>query len=209
MVDENGYLKIIDFGAAKKIDKNFTNTVIGTPFFMAPEVLNGSSYSYSCDYFSIGVVIFYLYYGKYPFGHGVNDAFRIYKEILNKKLCFDGLDKQNTELNNLLTILLLKNPNERCINFEVIKHHTFYNGFDWDKLFIKKLKAPIIPEKSNKYGPDCLRNTFTPFSSFMENEKALESYKYLSSRIEFEQMEKNNMMNLSDMLKYKNWFDEF
>ena len=39
MVDENGYLKIIDFGAAKKIDKNFTNTVIGTPFFMAPEVL--------------------------------------------------------------------------------------------------------------------------------------------------------------------------
>ena len=209
MVDENGYLKIIDFGAAKEIDKNFTNTVIGTPFFMAPEVLNGSPYSFSCDYFSIGVVLFYLYYGKYPFGHGVNDAFKIYKEILNKKLSFDGLEKQNTELNNLLTILLLKNPSERCINFEVIKHHMFYNGFDWDKLFIKKLKAPIIPEKSNKYGPDCLRNLFTPFCSFMENEKALESYKYLSSRIEFDQMEKSNMMNLSDMLKYKNWFDEF
>ena len=210
MVDETGYLKMIDFGAAKKIDKNYTNTIIGTPFFMAPEVLNGSSYNYSCDYFSVGVILYYLYYGKYPFGHGINDAFRIYKEILNKKLSFDGLEKQNVELNNLLTILLLKNPSERCVNFEVIKHHNFYHGFDWDKLFIKKLKAPIIPEKSNKYGPDCLRNTFTPFNSFIENEKALETYKYLSSRIEFQDpLSGDNMMNLSDMMKNKNWFEEF
>lgn len=40
MVDEDGYLKMIDFGTAKII-KGRTYTTIGTPHYMAPEVING------------------------------------------------------------------------------------------------------------------------------------------------------------------------
>ena len=47
MVDTNGYLKIIDFGTAKVLT-NYTSTIIGTPHYIAPEILQGKGYSLSC-----------------------------------------------------------------------------------------------------------------------------------------------------------------
>lgn len=49
MVDEDGYLKIIDFGTAK-IVKGRTFTVVGTPHYMAPEIIVGKGYDYTVDY---------------------------------------------------------------------------------------------------------------------------------------------------------------
>lgn len=78
-----GYLKIVDFGTAKEI-KEFTHTVIGTPYYFAPEILLGKGYSFPVDYWSIGVCLYEIYYGKYPFGNGCQDVMDIYKEILQK-----------------------------------------------------------------------------------------------------------------------------
>jgi cGMP-dependent protein kinase len=83
MVDANGYLKLIDFGTAKKIT-DFTHTVIGTPHFMAPEVLNGKGYSFSSDYWSIGICIFFIFYGYYPLGQNAHDVMDIYRDIIDK-----------------------------------------------------------------------------------------------------------------------------
>lgn len=54
MIDDTGYLKLIDFGAAKII-KGRTHTIIGTPSYTAPEVYIGEGYSYTSDYWSLGV----------------------------------------------------------------------------------------------------------------------------------------------------------
>lgn len=83
MVDKNGYLKLIDFGTAKKIS-DFTHTVIGTPHFTAPEVLTGKGYSFSCDFWSVGVTMYYIFYGSLPYGSNAHDIMEIYKEILHK-----------------------------------------------------------------------------------------------------------------------------
>ena len=56
MVDEDGYLKLIDFGTAK-VMKGRTYTTIGTPHYMAPEVIMGLGYSLSVDWWSIGVIL--------------------------------------------------------------------------------------------------------------------------------------------------------
>lgn len=53
MVIENGYCKLIDFGTAKQI-LDRTSTIIGTPHYMAPEVILGEGYSFAVDYWSIG-----------------------------------------------------------------------------------------------------------------------------------------------------------
>jgi cGMP-dependent protein kinase len=53
IVVENGYIKLIDFGTAKIISDR-TATIIGTPHYMAPEVILGEGYSFPVDYWSIG-----------------------------------------------------------------------------------------------------------------------------------------------------------
>ncbi len=83
MVDNNGYLKIIDFGTSKMIN-DFTQTIIGTPHYIAPEILLGKGYSLTSDYWSLGICMYEIFYGSYPFGNNANDILEIYKEILNK-----------------------------------------------------------------------------------------------------------------------------
>lgn len=83
MLDYNGYLKLIDFGTSRKL-KNYSQTVIGTPNFIAPEVLLGKGYSFPCDYWSIGICLFYIFFGILPFGHKALELMDIYKEIVEK-----------------------------------------------------------------------------------------------------------------------------
>ncbi len=83
MIEKNGYLKLFDFDTAKVI-KDFTHTIIGSPHYMAPEVILGQGYSLSCDYWSLGICLYEIYYGYKPFGRNCVDILNVYKEILNK-----------------------------------------------------------------------------------------------------------------------------
>lgn len=61
MVQADGYLKIIDMGTCKSLktsNANKTYTIIGTPNYMAPEILSGNGYSYSVDLWSLGIILF-------------------------------------------------------------------------------------------------------------------------------------------------------
>jgi len=67
MYDKQGEVKLIDFGLAKQVvGKEKLHTVAGTPYFIAPEVLNGN-YGKECDFWSVGVLLYLLVTGSYPF----------------------------------------------------------------------------------------------------------------------------------------------
>jgi cGMP-dependent protein kinase len=83
MIDNNGYLKLIDFGTSKIIN-DFTNTIIGTPHYIAPEILQGKGYSLSSDIWSMGICMYEIFYGIYPFGQNAYDILDIYKDILHR-----------------------------------------------------------------------------------------------------------------------------
>ena len=83
MVLGNGYIKLIDFGTAKAI-KDKTNSVIGTPQYMAPEVIMGDYYSFEIDFWSIGICLYEFYCGNIPFGENANEQLDIYVAIINK-----------------------------------------------------------------------------------------------------------------------------
>ena len=83
MIDEKGYLKVIDFGTAVII-KDFTSTITGTPHYIAPEVLLGRGYSFSADYWSIGILAFEIYFNYYPFGNKATDPMEVYKDVIKK-----------------------------------------------------------------------------------------------------------------------------
>ena len=63
MICETGHLKLIDFGLSKILDEDRTFTVCGSPEYMAPELLSKQGYSYSVDFWSLGVLIYELYSG--------------------------------------------------------------------------------------------------------------------------------------------------
>ena len=144
IIDSNGYLKMIDFGTAK-ILHNYTNTVIGTPHYISPEILDNSGYSLSCDFWSVGVCMFEMFYGVYPFGHYANEVLQIYKEVLRKEPHFPSNEPKYSHVNSFIKDLLTKKVNQRICNVSVLKKKPFFEGFDFDQLIDFKLKPPYIP----------------------------------------------------------------
>ena len=83
MVLENGYIKIIDFGTAKLIEDK-TKTTLGTPHYMAPEMIMGNGYSFEVDYWAIAVCMYEFICGEVPFGENSEDTMEIYLSIKNE-----------------------------------------------------------------------------------------------------------------------------
>lgn len=90
MLDQQGYLKLIDFGVAKKIEegKSKTFTVIGTPHYMAPEVMRGHGYGTEVDIWSLGVMMFEFVCGALPFGDDADDPGDVCGAVLKDPITF-------------------------------------------------------------------------------------------------------------------------
>ena len=159
MIDSNGYLKMIDFGTAKVLN-DYTNTVIGTPHYISPEILQGKGYSLSCDFWSVGICMYEIFYGMYPFGHYANEVIEIYKEIIHKEISFPSENPQYVKVNMFIKELLQKKVNQRICNVRILKSKPFFEGFDWDKLVDFKLVPPYIPGKNDMSNYLKIKNPF-------------------------------------------------
>jgi len=68
MQDNLPFVKIIDFGFAKSFKNGQTfKEKLGSPMFIAPEVLSDKPYTEKCDIWSIGVISYYILCGFEPF----------------------------------------------------------------------------------------------------------------------------------------------
>jgi cGMP-dependent protein kinase len=164
MIDNNGYLKMIDFGTAKVLT-DYTSTVIGTPHYIAPEILQGKGYSLSCDFWSVGITLYEIFYGIYPFGNYANEVIEIYKEILHKEFIFPSDNVKYQHVNSLITDLLTKKVNQRICNVSVLKKRPFFNEFDFDQLNDFKLSPPYTPPSVDL--SQYLLNTETPYEDIV------------------------------------------
>ncbi len=66
---KNSEIRIIDFGLSKRFNQEDVEPfreIVGTPHYVAPEVLKGR-YDSRCDYWSIGVIMYFLLSGRVPF----------------------------------------------------------------------------------------------------------------------------------------------
>ena len=142
-LDKEGYIKLIDFSCAKYLQGK-TFTLVGTPHYLAPEVINGQGYSYTADMWSLGVTIYLILYGNFPFGDDLNDPMQIYQQILNHRLVFPSRVDPLSKCRDFLSILLNKTASQRG-SVEKIKNHPWFLGLDWDMMLSKQIKAPFIP----------------------------------------------------------------
>lgn len=208
MIDTDGYLKLLDFGCSKKI-KLYSQTIVGTPNYMSPEVLKGMEYSFNCDYWSVGVCCYLIYFGVLPFGEKINDMMQLYKDILKAKV---KIPKDCPLIvKELIDGLLKKDVTQRINNFDKVYECQIFQNFDWDNLLRKKFKPPFIPVSDDFWGKSNLKNLASPFDKFIEKKNS-ENYDYYNNMKSYE----NNENNLGENNYYENndefnnkWFEYF
>ncbi|KAM0940635.1 putative protein kinase AGC-RSK-2 family [Dioscorea sansibarensis] len=115
-----------------------SNSFVGTEEYVAPEIIAGKGHDYGVDWWSLGIVLYEMLYGRTPF-KGENRKETFYR-ILSKSPELVG---ESTPLRDLIGRLLEKDPEKR-IRCEGIKGHEFFKGVDWESL-LRISRPPYIP----------------------------------------------------------------
>ncbi|CAJ0937286.1 unnamed protein product, partial [Mesorhabditis belari] len=153
LLTNTGYLKLVDFGFAKKLASGRkTWTFCGTPEYVSPEIILNKGHDQAADYWALGIYICELMLGRPPFQ--APDPMKTYTLILKG---VDALEIPNRRIGKTATALVKKlcrdNPAERLGSgsggVNDIRKHRWFMGFDWEGLRSKTLKPPIIPKVSN------------------------------------------------------------
>ena len=112
-------LKLIDFGLSAYIDKS--KNVVGTPYYMSPEIIDGKSYPQS-DIWSLGVIVYLSLTGKYPFDSEGNE--KIFYLIKNKEINLQPLNESecSDEAKDFIIKCLNKDYKKRMTTAECLTH---------------------------------------------------------------------------------------
>src|SRR3989338_4442383 len=132
---EQGILKIADFGfATELVDHNdLHKSICGTPLYMAPEILSKISYGKQVDFWSLGVILYHLYYNKFPY-NAPNFPSLISKLKTSSPSYLSSVKIHPLALDFLLK-LLDKDPLLRP-NFSTILSHPYFSlSFSSDDIF--------------------------------------------------------------------------
>ena len=142
----NGYIKLSDFGLAKKMENETTFTMCGSPEYYSPEMIRKSGYNKSTDFWSLGILLYEMLIGCTPFID--SDPLKIYKNINQGKILFPNKIDKNAKF--IIRHFLITDPHKRlgCTKNGIadIIEEPFFNNFDWKNLLYKHLEAPFIPE---------------------------------------------------------------
>lgn len=116
LLDSNGDVKLVDFGLSRVLTDQQV-TVVGTPYYLAPEVLGGV-YSFECDMWSLGVVLYFALFGCVPFK--AEDSSMLFHRIANVRPTFP--QEASPDSVSFLQRLLSKNPKRRMTPAEAFTH---------------------------------------------------------------------------------------
>ncbi|KAH8867229.1 Protein kinase C iota type [Schistosoma japonicum] len=157
LMDSEGHIKLTDYGMCKEgiIGDMTTTTFCGTPNYIAPEILKGESYSFSVDWWALGVLLFEMLAGRSPW-EGVGQSANpdqntedyLFQIILTRPIRFPR--SISVRATNILSGFLKKVPAERlgCApdsSFADIMNHAFFAPIDWVALEQKQVPPPYRP----------------------------------------------------------------
>lgn len=120
--EENSQIKITDFGLAMLEGQPdiHANAIVGSPGYIAPEVLERKEYGPECDVWSMGVILYILFVGGPPF-HGRNDH-EIYRSIRKGKFRYPRNCKVSSLARDLVAKMLVVDPKYRITVNGVLNH---------------------------------------------------------------------------------------
>ncbi|ESN91596.1 hypothetical protein HELRODRAFT_70373, partial [Helobdella robusta] len=174
LIDARGHIKLTDYGMCKEGigPGEFTSTFCGTPNYIAPEILRGEDYSYSVDFWSLGILMYEMMSGRSPFeivaqtdNPDQNTEDYLFQVILEKPIRVPRL--LSAQASSVLKGLLNKNPRERLgsppnSGIKDLKSHPFYKGLCWSQLSMCQINPPYKPIGENGDDMDVSLMYFDP-----------------------------------------------
>lgn len=149
LIDAKGHTKLADFGFSKLLDpKEKLKTLCGTSDYLAPEIILGTGYNHSVDWWAFGVLLFEFLTGHPPFFDRV--PVKIYEKIVSGK--FEIPDDIDEDAKILIMRLLDLNAETRLGSLEgaqEIKRMDWFKGVDFGKALRKDVCPPWIPRFSS------------------------------------------------------------
>ena len=181
---KNGKIKIGDFGIAKALTntKNNATTIIGTPYYFSPEIINGEPYNYKTDIWSLGVVLYEMCCLKLPFES--NNIAQLSIKIMKGK--YDPIPNRYSKnmanlIKNMLNIDQKLRPN---IN--------------------EVLQSPLLKNyHNNKYANKSSKNLSSNKKPIINSYKSQYNFKINEQLLEQKQNERKSLVNKNSNYKEK------
>jgi len=150
LLSESGHAHLTDFNIAVHFQEDQPlKAVAGSMAYMAPEVLGKKGYFSAVDWWSLGVMMYELLYGKRPFRAKTNQE--LTHAIIHEQVQYPAHSSISSECINVMKAFIERNVQKRlgaleAGGFEKIKTHPYFADVDWVKLENKELTPPFIPD---------------------------------------------------------------
>ena len=161
LIEPKKIVKICDFGFARALSTTtlVLTSVKGTPLYMAPELVQEKPYDEKVDVWSLGIILYELYFGKPPFIS--TSIYKLIPMIVSNPVLFPGPISENFK--SFLTMMLQKDPKRRA-SCEDLQYHPFIARVrlsrysDEDYIFKKEQFDQAIAESfaDNQFQPTSL-----------------------------------------------------
>lgn len=128
LITDDAIVKLIDFGCSKKInDGEISMSLIGSPYWMAPEVALQQGHSYSSDIWSFGCLLIEMCKGSPPWSEYSNKAVEVLKLICTPEK-LPNFPECPAPLLDLIKLCMNRTPEERPTADQILRHHYFFNS---------------------------------------------------------------------------------
>ena len=154
LIDKEGYIHITDFGISKRKNEKKVQEIhdtSGTSYYMSPEAMIGLDQNFQTDYFSLGIVVFEMIFGKRPYEGKNKDELK--KSVFNKEIKLipellppSTFFEDKNVFCDFVNKLLIRKADKRlgAGGIEEVMSHPWFQKFDWDSLLNRKMESPLI-----------------------------------------------------------------
>ncbi|KAK7066363.1 hypothetical protein SK128_028439 [Halocaridina rubra] len=191
LLNTQGHAKLADFGVAGQLSDTMAkrNTVIGTPFWMAPEVIQEIGYDCVADIWSLGITALEMAEGKPPYGD-IHPMRAIFMIPTKPPPSFREPDQWQPEFIDFVSRCLVKNPEERATASELLQHQ-FIRGAQPSSILRNMLEEAMeIRENQNSNRQNQIKHITESFSQQQSPQLQLPGM-----NVQAEQEHKNNQHN--------------
>lgn len=166
------------FRSMRAGNPHYADSIVGSPDYMAPEVLRGKSYDFSVDYWSLGCMLFEFLCGFPPFSGGSPEEtwanLKNWKKVLSRPIYTKKEDLQFnlTDIAWDAVTKLIDQQHHRYSSLSQITAHPFFTPLNFSAL--RSLPAPFVPQLQNE--------TDTYYFDDFTNEEDMAKYKEVKDK---------------------------